>query len=57
MGRVPAYITADGHNLGESVAIMEYLDETVKERPLLPIGDPLKRAQVRQLVEIINSGV
>ena len=55
MGRVPALII-DGHNLGESVAIMEYLEETRKERPLLP-ADPIKRAVVRQLVEIINSAV
>ena len=55
MMRVPA-IHIDGHLLAESVAIMEYLEETRKERPLLP-ADPFKRAQVRQLVEIINSGI
>ncbi|TNV75651.1 hypothetical protein FGO68_gene966 [Halteria grandinella] len=55
MGRVPTLII-DGVALAESVAIMEYLDETYKYRPLLP-SDPLKRASTRQLVEIINSAM
>ena len=55
MGRVPALVI-DGHTLGESVAIMEYLEETRKERPMLP-SEPAKRALVRQLVEIVNSGM
>ena len=55
MGRVPALVIG-GHCLAESVAIMEFLEETYKERPLLP-ADPYKRALVRQLVEIINSGM
>ncbi len=55
MGRVPA-LYIDGHTLAESIAIMEYLEETRKERPMLP-SDPIKRATVRQLVEIINSGI
>ena len=55
MGRVPALVIG-GHCLAESVAIMEYLEETYNERPLLP-ADPFKRALVRQLVEIINSGM
>ncbi|TNV75697.1 hypothetical protein FGO68_gene17391 [Halteria grandinella] len=55
MGRVPALVI-DGHTLAESVAILEYLEETRKERPLLP-ADPVKRATVRQLVEIVNSAI
>ena len=55
MGRVPA-LAIDGMTLGESVAIIEYLEETRKERPLLP-EDPAKRVVVRQLVEIVNSGI
>jgi maleylacetoacetate isomerase len=38
----------DGHALTQSLAIMEYLDETVPEPPLLP-RDPLARARVRQI--------
>ena len=45
MGRVPA-LFIDGHTLAESVAIFEYLEETRKDRPLLP-SDPIKRATVR----------
>ena len=55
MARVPALVI-DGHTLAEILAILEYLEETRKERPLLP-SDPFKRAIVRQLVEIINSGI
>lgn len=41
--------------LAESVAIIEYLEEQVPDPPLLP-RDPLARARVRQLVEVINAG-
>ena len=38
MGRVPALVIG-GQCLAESVAIMEYLEETYKDRPMLP-ADP-----------------
>lgn len=41
--------------LSESVAIMEWLEETRPGPRLFP-RDPLKRALTRQLVEIINAG-
>jgi maleylpyruvate isomerase len=44
---VPTLIE-DGAVLGQSLAIIEYLDETRPEPPLLP-RDPLGRARVRQL--------
>mmetsp|Transcript_3206 Transcript_3206/g.2162 ORF Transcript_3206/g.2162 Transcript_3206/m.2162 type:complete len:113 (+) Transcript_3206:28-366(+) len=54
-GKVPALVI-DGHTLTESVAIMEYLEETRKDKaPLLP-ADPYLRCKVRQIVEAINSG-
>jgi len=46
----------DGHTLIESVAIMHYLEETRPQRPLLP-QDVHKRAKVREIVEIICSGI
>ena len=42
----------DGHNLAQSMAIIEYLDETHPEPALLP-ADPLGRAQVRALAQSI----
>ncbi|KAF9085457.1 Glutathione S-transferase zeta-1, partial [Mortierella sp. AD031] len=53
-GAVPAFIEANsqGPALAESVAIIEYLDETRPEFPLLP-NDPAGRAIVRALVEAI----
>lgn len=42
--------------LTQSVAILEYLEERFPERPLLPSGR-VERARVRQLVEIVNSGI
>jgi len=38
----------DGHAIGQSLAIIEYLDEIVPEPPLLP-GGPASRARVRQI--------
>lgn len=46
----------DGQTLCDSVVIMHYLDETRPQNPLLP-QDPLKRAKVREIVEIICSGI
>ena len=50
-GLVPA-LEADGHTLIQSMAIIEYLDETHPEPPLLP-RDPASRARVRALAEIV----
>ncbi|MDA8446708.1 maleylacetoacetate isomerase [Paracidovorax valerianellae] len=49
---LPALVTDDGHTLAQSLAIIEYLDETHPEPPLLP-ADPLGRAQVRALAQMI----
>ena len=38
----------DGHTIGQSLAIIEYLDEVVPEPALLP-QDPAARARVRQI--------
>src|ERR1700732_1382656 len=50
-GLVPALET-DGQTLIQSMAIIEYLDETHPEPPLLP-RDPAGRARVRALAEIV----
>ena len=50
-GLVPL-LEADGHALSQSMAIIEYLDETHPEPPLLP-ADPLGRARVRALAQSI----
>lgn len=44
---VPTLID-NGHVIGQSLAIIEYLDETVPNPPLLP-ADALGRARVRQI--------
>ncbi len=49
---IPALIVDGGSPLFESLAIMEYLDETHPEPPLLP-GDPRGRARVRGLAQIV----
>ncbi len=48
---VPALITDNGATLTQSMAIMEYLEETHPHPPLLP-RDPLDRARVRALAMI-----
>ena len=49
---VPALETEDGHWLTQSMAIIEYLDETHAEIPLLP-RDALGRAHVRALAQMV----
>jgi maleylacetoacetate isomerase len=50
--RVPALVAPDGEVLIQSLAIIEYLDETHPDPPLLP-KDPVARAKVRALAELI----
>jgi maleylacetoacetate isomerase len=56
MHQVPTLELDDGQLLTESVAIIEWLDETHPHPPLLP-REPIARARVRELVQIVNSGV
>ena len=51
-GLVPLLVLDDGHRLHQSMAIIEYLDETIPEPPLLP-RDALGRARVRALAQDI----
>jgi maleylpyruvate isomerase len=50
--RVPALTLDSGEVLLQSLAIMEYLEEVQPEPPLLP-KDPIERARVRAVAEII----
>jgi maleylacetoacetate isomerase len=50
-GLIPA-LEDDGAVIGQSLAIIEYLDETRRDPPLLP-ADPLGRARVRWLAQAI----
>ena len=50
-GLVPTFVH-DGHAIGQSLAIIEYLDEIKPEPPLLP-QDALGRARVRRLAYMI----
>jgi len=49
---VPTLELDDGQLLGQSMAIIEYLDETHPNPPLLP-GDAVGRAHVRALAQLI----
>ncbi|KAJ1735243.1 hypothetical protein LPJ61_000657 [Coemansia biformis] len=49
-------IVIDGHEICQSVAILEYIEETRPERPLLP-KDPALRAHVRAIVGAICSDI
>jgi len=51
-GLVPALFWTDGTLLLQSLAIIEFLDETVPDPPLLP-ADPHGRARVRMLSQMI----
>jgi maleylacetoacetate isomerase/maleylpyruvate isomerase len=49
---VPTLLTDDGVALSQSMAIIEYLDETHPLPPLLPT-EPLARARVRALAQMV----
>lgn len=51
-GLLPALEIEDGTVLAQSLAILEYLDETHPEPPLLP-ADPIARAQVRAICQMV----
>jgi maleylacetoacetate isomerase len=50
--RVPTLVDSDGDKLMQSLAIIEYLDETFPDPPLLP-ADALERAHVRSVAQLI----
>lgn len=58
MRQVPVLEVEDGgvHELAQSLAILEYLEERHPEPPLLP-RDRVGRARARQLFEIVASGI
>jgi maleylacetoacetate isomerase len=52
MMAIPALVDGDGPALFESLAIIEYIDETHPKPPLLP-SEPRARARVRGLAQIV----
>ncbi|GAM24453.1 hypothetical protein SAMD00019534_076280, partial [Acytostelium subglobosum LB1] len=54
--RVVPTLVIDGHVLGQSLAMLEYLEETRPEPALLPTK-PAERAIVRQMMQIIGSDI
>ena len=54
--RVPVMELSDGTALAQSSAILEYLEETIPEPPLLPAA-PIERAEVRRVAAIIGCDI
>ena len=54
--RVPVMELSDGTALAQSSAILEYLEETFPEPPLLPAA-PIERAEVRRVAAIIGCDI
>jgi len=54
--RLPVLVTPEGDVLIQSLAIIDYLDETHPDPPLLP-NDPVARAKARALAQIIACDV
>ncbi len=52
LGRVPALALNSGDILTQSLAIIDYLDETHPAPPLLP-RDPIARARVRAFAQVV----
>ncbi len=53
---VPAFVLDSGEIITQSMAILEYLEETHPSPPLLP-GDPVGRARVRSLALIPTADI
>ena len=53
LGKVPFLELDDGRRLSESDVIVEYLEDTYPQKPLLP-RDPFQRAKVRELVTFLE---
>jgi maleylpyruvate isomerase len=51
-GRVPSLVLDSGEVLTQSLAIVDYLEETHREPPLLP-ADPVRRAKIRAFSQVI----
>ena len=49
-------LVVDGVRIGQSLAIIEYLEERFPTPTLLP-GSLLERARIRQVAEVVNSGI
>jgi glutathione S-transferase len=52
LGKVP-FLRTDRGSLSESQVIMEYIEETYPQTPLLP-ADPYERARVRELIQFLE---
>lgn len=55
-GSVPLFITPGGQKIAQSIAALEYLEETHPAQPTLP-SDAATRAVVRTLVNIVNADI
>ena len=55
MGQLPTFVSGN-LSIGQSVAVIEFLEEAYPNPPLLP-KDLASRAQVREMVQVINSGI
>jgi len=55
-GLVPTLVAPDGTVVTQSLAIMEYLEETERNAPLLPAAAP-DRARVREIAQIVACDV
>lgn len=56
MKEVPTLLI-HGHTLTQSTAILEYIEETYPERPLLPRTNPYLRSIVRELCNVISNDI
>lgn len=55
-GLVPALVWSDGTVLGQSLAILEFIDDMVPEPPLMP-ADAHGKARVRMLAQMVGCDI
>ena len=57
MQQVPYFIDQDGFSVGQSMAILMYLDKKIPEPDLFRMDKPQQMAKIIEMSEIVNSGI
>ena len=55
-GKIPALRLPSGEVITQSYAILQYLEEAHPEPSLFPVSEPMARARIRAVMEVVGEG-